>query len=74
MRLKDRGMIREGYYADLTVFDPLEVKDAATFAQPHQHSRGIIHVLVNGQMVLEKGNFTGKRPGVVIRGPGFNKK
>lgn len=74
MRLKDRGMIREGYYADLTIFDPTEVKDAATFAEPHRHSRGIIYVLVNGRPVLEKGNFTGQRPGMIIRGPAFGKK
>ncbi len=73
MRLKDRGMIREGYYADLTVFDPLEVKDTATFDRPHQYSRGIIYVLVNGCPVLEQGNFTGQRPGAIIRGSGFNK-
>lgn len=74
MRLKNRGMIREGYYADLTIFNPAEVRDTATFAQPHQHSRGIIYVLVNGQVVLEQGKFTGKRPGAIIYGPGYRKK
>ncbi|MCX8160519.1 MAG: D-aminoacylase [Candidatus Saccharicenans sp.] len=74
MRLKERGMIREGYYADLTIFDPLEVKDAATYAEPHQHSRGVVYVLVNGRPVLEKGKFTGARPGMIIRGPAFGKK
>lgn len=73
MRLKDRGMIREGYYADLTIFDPAEVKDLATFAVPHQHSRGITHVLVNGRLVLKRGNVTGARPGMVIRGRAFGK-
>lgn len=74
MRLKDRGMIKEGYYADLTIFNPAEVKDTATFGQPHQHSSGVIYVLVNGQPVLEKGNFTGLKPGAVIYGPGYGKK
>ncbi|HAR35306.1 MAG TPA: hypothetical protein DCR87_00075 [Acidobacteria bacterium] len=73
MRLKNRGLIREGYYADLTIFNPAEVRDTATFAQPHQPSRGIIYVLVNGQLVLEQGKFTGKRPGAIIRGPGYRK-
>lgn len=73
MRLKDRGMIREGYYADLTVFDPSQVKDLATFAQPHRHSQGVVHVLVNGQTVLENGNFTGRKPGMIIRGSGYKK-
>lgn len=74
MRLKDRGMIREGFYADLTIFDPAEVKDLATFSGPHQHSRGMIYVLVNGQLVLERGNFAGARPGMIIRGPAGEKK
>ncbi|MGB9905893.1 MAG: N-acyl-D-amino-acid deacylase family protein [Candidatus Saccharicenans sp.] len=74
MRLKDRGLIREGYFADLTIFNAAEIKDTATFAQPHQYSRGIVQVLVNGQVVLERGRFTGQRPGVIIHGPGFRQK
>lgn len=74
MRLKNRGMIKEGYYADITIFNPAEVKDLATFHEPHQYSAGIAYVLVNGEMVLEKGLFTGRRPGSVLRGQASGKK
>jgi len=68
--LKDRGTIREGAYADITVFDPLEFADQATFARPHQYSRGLSHVFVNGTAVIENNAHTGARPGVVLYGPG----
>jgi N-acyl-D-amino-acid deacylase len=73
MRLKDRGLVREGFWADLTIFDPATIKDRATFSHPHQHSQGIAWVLVNGLTVYERGKFTGLRPGKIIRGPGFKK-
>jgi N-acyl-D-amino-acid deacylase len=68
--LTDRGLIRPGMYADITVFDPARVLDRATFEQPHQTSVGIEYVLVNGQVVLRKGQLTDARPGRGLRGPG----
>ena len=71
MRLRDRGMLREGYWADIVVFDPKTVKDVATFEKPKQYPAGIVHVLVNGIAVVENGNHTGAKPGKAILGPGF---
>lgn len=73
MRIRDRGLIKEGFWADLTIFDPAEVKDTASFADPHQYSQGIVYVLVNGKMVMENGQFTGERPGKIIKGQGYKK-
>lgn len=73
MRIRDRGLIREGFWADLTIFKPAELKDTATFPSPHQYSQGIAYVLVNGQEVLEEGQFTGKKPGKIIKGQGSRK-
>jgi N-acyl-D-amino-acid deacylase len=69
--LADRGFVRAGMYADITVFNPATVIDRATFEKPHQTSVGIEYVLVNGQMVLEKGQLTAARPGRGLRGPGY---
>jgi len=71
LSLFDRGIIREGMYADLVLFDPSTVIDKATFEQPHQVSTGIIDVWVNGVQVLSDGKPTGARPGVAVRGPGY---
>ena len=68
--LRDRGLVRTGFYADLTVFDPATVIDRATFEAPHQTSEGILDVLVNGRLVLENGRPTGARPGRILKGPG----
>jgi N-acyl-D-amino-acid deacylase len=62
-RLEDRGTVREGAYADLTVFDPAAVRDCATYAAPHQLSQGIRHVTVNGVITLQSGALTGRRAG-----------
>ena len=59
---RDRGPVREGYWADLVVFDPARVEDKATYTQPHQFSQGFDLVLVNGQPVVEEGKLTGARP------------
>ena len=69
--LKDRGLLREGYWADIVVFDPNRINDKATFATPKQYPEGINHVLVNGHVVIDRGNHTGERPGMALRGPGF---
>lgn len=67
--LGDRGILRPGMKADLVVFDPARVRDAATFAQPHQYAVGVERVITNGQVVFENGAMTAARPGVVLYGP-----
>ena len=69
--LADRGLVRPGMYADITVFNPTTVIDRATFEQPHQTSVGIEYVLVNGKVVVRKGQLTSERPGRGLRGPGY---
>ena len=69
--LADRGLVRPGMYADITVFNPATVIDRATFEKPHQTSVGIEYVIVNGQLVLKKGQITAARPGRGLRGPGY---
>jgi N-acyl-D-amino-acid deacylase len=68
--LTDRGVVRAGMKADLAVFDPGTVRDAATYEKPHQYAEGFSHVIVNGQMVYENGAMTAARPGRVLYGPG----
>jgi dihydroorotase/N-acyl-D-amino-acid deacylase len=69
--LQERGLLRPGLFADVTVFDPRTVGDRATFEQPHQPSVGIEYVFVNGQAVLVHGRLTAARPGRGLRGPGY---
>ena len=69
--LMDRGLLRPGLYADVTVFDPDSIADRATFEAPHQPSVGVTYVFVNGQMVLNHGQVTAARPGRGLRGPGY---
>jgi N-acyl-D-amino-acid deacylase len=71
LELRRRGLLRSGYFADVVVFDPAAIIDHATFAQPHQYSEGVAHVLVNGTLVLRDGDHTGATPGRVVRGPGW---
>lgn len=71
LRLKDRGAIKEGFFADLAIFDPNEIQDHATFEEPHQLATGMVHVFVNGVQVLRDGEHTGAFPGRVVRGPGW---
>lgn len=66
LRLRDRGLVREGCYADLVVFDPERIRDRATFFEPHQYAEGIEVVLVNGQFVVDGGKLTWSLPGRVI--------
>ena len=67
LRLIDRGLLREGYWADMTLFDPHTIIDNATFDNPHQYATGISTVLVNGQVVIDAGEHTGALPGHVLR-------
>jgi len=64
--LEKRGMLKRGWRADVTVFDPKTVADRATFEKPRQYPQGIAYVFVNGAMVIERGEHTGKRPGKVL--------
>jgi N-acyl-D-amino-acid deacylase len=68
--LTGRGQLREGYFADLVVFDPATVADLATFAQPHQLSAGVTEVIVNGEVTISGGRFTGALAGRALAGPG----
>ena len=69
--LKDRGVLREGAYADITVFDPQTVRDRSTFEQPNQYPQGIPYVITNGQLSVDKGERTKALAGRVLRGPGY---
>ena len=71
--IRERGMIRRGYHADLAIFDPAAIADRATFERPHQYAVGMRHVFVNGGQVLRDGEPTGATPGRVVRGPGWNR-
>lgn len=68
--LRDRGLLRQGFYADVVLFDPATIADKATFAEPHQLSVGVRDVWVNGVQVLSGGNHTGAKPGQIVEGPG----
>jgi dihydroorotase/N-acyl-D-amino-acid deacylase len=71
MRLADRGVLKEGMWADVVVFDPNTVRDVATFDDPNRLSEGMDFVLVNGAPVIENGKMTGSLPGKVLRGLGY---
>jgi N-acyl-D-amino-acid deacylase len=66
-RFSDRGVIKPGFAADLVLFDPATVSDAATFEKPHAYATGIPYVLVNGVVVVSKGEHTGATPGAILR-------
>jgi len=70
LKLKGRGSLEIGSFADVVIFDPQKIQDHANYENPHQYSTGVIHVLVNGQQVLEEGEHAGATPGRVLRGPG----
>jgi N-acyl-D-amino-acid deacylase len=71
IRIRNRGTLAPGYFADVVVFDRAKMQDHATFENPHQYSAGMVHVFVNGAQVLKDGEHTGARPGRVVRGPGW---
>ncbi len=70
-RRRDRGLLREGFFADLTVFDPATIADKATYENPAQLSVGVKYVFVNGTLEYEDGKLTGTKTGRVLRGPGW---
>src|SRR5215475_2512617 len=67
----DRGILQEGMFADIAVFNPDTVIDRATFENPNQLSTGVDYVFVNGVAVVKSGKVTGEKPGVALRGPGY---
>ncbi|MEM2875425.1 MAG: amidohydrolase family protein, partial [Candidatus Bathyarchaeia archaeon] len=67
IKLKDRGLMKEGMWADIVIFDPAKVKDRATYEDPHKYPEGIEYVLVNGKLVIEGGEHTGALNGKVLR-------
>lgn len=73
LKIKKRGALTVGHYADVVVFDPQAIRDNATFENSHEYATGVLHVLVNGVAVLENGAHTGKKPGRAVRGPGYRK-
>jgi N-acyl-D-aspartate/D-glutamate deacylase len=71
MRLNGRGVIRQGSWADVTIFNYDKLQDRSTYTQPDQYPTGIDYVLVNGQIVIDQGRHTGAKPGMVLYGPGY---
>jgi len=69
--LRDRGVLRAGAFADITIFDSAKINDIATFEDPHRASTGIEYVLVNGVISLDHGQVTGRLGGRPLRGPGY---
>jgi dihydroorotase/N-acyl-D-amino-acid deacylase len=69
--LHDRGILKPGMAADITVFDPATIRDVATFEDPNHYSVGVRHVFVNGRAVVANGVITSERPGRPLRGPGY---
>jgi N-acyl-D-amino-acid deacylase len=72
LKLKKRGSLKVGYFSDIVIFDPTTIRDNATFQNPHQYASGVLHVIVNGVVVLKDGEHTGAMPGRAIKGPGFS--
>jgi dihydroorotase/N-acyl-D-amino-acid deacylase len=72
--LADRGLVKPGFAADLSLFDPEKVRDTATFESPNRYSEGFRYVAVNGVLVVDDGRLTGKAPGRALRGPGWDRK
>jgi N-acyl-D-amino-acid deacylase len=70
--LNERGLLKEGYAADILIFDDKEVQDLSTYDKPHAYSKGFKYVIVNGQVVVEDEKHTGTRSGKALYGPGYN--
>jgi N-acyl-D-aspartate/D-glutamate deacylase len=73
LSIRDRGLLREGFFADIMIFDPNTIIDRATYETPHQLSEGVRWVLVNGVPVVSEGRVTGEKPGRLVRGPGWRR-
>ena len=73
LKIKNRGYLKEGYFADVVIFDPSTIQDHATFTEPHKLATGVHHVWVNVEQVLKDGQHTAAMPGRVVRGPGYKK-
>lgn len=73
LKLKGRGQLAPGWFADVVIFDKDKIEDKSTYEQPHQYAEGVVHVFVNGVQVLRDGNHTGAKPGRALRGPGYRK-
>jgi N-acyl-D-aspartate/D-glutamate deacylase len=71
LSIRDRGLLREGFFADVMIFDPNTIIDRATYEAPHQLSEGVRWVLVNGVPVVSDGRVTDDKPGRLVRGPGW---
>jgi N-acyl-D-aspartate/D-glutamate deacylase len=69
-RLRDRGLLKTGYFADVTIFDPATIQDRATYEKPTQLSEGVQYVFVNGELEYMASGVTGVKTGKVLRGPG----
>jgi dihydroorotase/N-acyl-D-amino-acid deacylase len=69
--IRDRGILQEGFFADIAVFNPDTVIDRSTYENPNQLSTGVEYVFVNGVAVVKDGKVTGAKPGVALRGPGY---
>ena len=74
LKIKKRGALTVGNFADLAIFDANTIIDKATFDEPQQFAEGMVHVFVNGEQVLKDGEHTGATPGRVVRGPGWKDK
>ena len=68
--LKDRGLVKAGYLADLVLFDYEKIQDKATWSDPHHYPEGLPFVLVNGKLVVDEGRITGQLPGKVLKNNG----
>src|SRR5207245_6520269 len=71
VHLSDRGILRPGMAADITIFDPVTIRDVSTFDDPKHYAVGVRHVLVNGRRAVSDGATTGERAGRPLRGPGY---
>jgi N-acyl-D-amino-acid deacylase len=71
LKIRERGLLKAGYFADIVAFDPVAIQDHASYDEPHRLSTGVAHVFVNGEAVLRDGKHTGATPGRFVRGPGW---
>jgi N-acyl-D-aspartate/D-glutamate deacylase len=72
--LSERGVLREGAFADITIFDPARVRDLATFEEPNRYPEGVEYVVVNGQLEVDAGRRTPALAGRPLRGPGYRRR